>query len=93
MRKYILPLVIGASLFAPTLALAAAQTTEVTIKSLDAKALTITANDGVVYHVPSIAQFVPATAQFAQLKIGEKVKVTWDKAGMLNQASKLEIGN
>lgn len=86
MRKILLPIVIAASLLAPSLALAAAQTIDVTIKSLDAKAMTITANDGVVYHLP-------VAFKVADLKAGQKVKVTWDKMGTLNQASKVEIEN
>lgn len=84
MHKLMLPLVVAAAIVAPSLALAAAQTTEVTIKSLDAKAMTITASDGVVYHLPT-------AYTVADLKIGEKVKVTWDKMGTLNQASKVDL--
>lgn len=84
MRKILLPLVAAASLLAPSLALAAPQTTELTIKALDAKAMTITANDGVVYHLP-------VAFKVADLKTGQKVKVTWDKMGSLNQASTVEI--
>lgn len=84
MRKILLPLVTAMALIAPSLALAAAQTTDVTIKALDAKAMTITAGDGMVYHLPT-------AFKVADLKAGQKVKVTWDKVGSLNQASKVEI--
>jgi hypothetical protein len=84
MHKIMLPLVVVAALAAPSLALAAAQTTEITIKSLDAKAMTVTANDGVVYHLPT-------AYTVADLKAGQKVKLTWDKMGTLNQASKVDI--
>jgi Cu/Ag efflux protein CusF len=84
MRKILLPLVITAALAAPSLALAAAQTTDGTIRAIDQKAMTVTLNDGEVFHLP------PAY-KVADLKAGAKVKVTWDKMGTLNQASTIVI--
>jgi hypothetical protein len=84
MRKFILPVVTAAALLAPSLAMAAVQTTEGTIKSIDAKAMTITLNNNQAYHLP-------ASYRVADLKAGEKVKVTWDKMGQLNEASKVEV--
>ena len=49
MRKFILPLILVASLAAPSLAMAAASTAEGTIKSLDAKAWTLVLSDGTSY--------------------------------------------
>ncbi|HQZ13483.1 MAG TPA: hypothetical protein PK286_11430 [Devosia sp.] len=91
MRKIILPLAIVATLLSPAIAFAAPTTTDVTIKSLDAKAMTITATDGVVYHVTPTAVYVPSTDKFAQLKAGGKLKLTWDKMGTVNEASKIQV--
>jgi Cu/Ag efflux protein CusF len=91
MRKILLPVVAALSLLAPSLALAAPQTTETTIKALDATAMTITATDGTVYHLASSATFMPQARKFADLKVGSKVKLTWDKLGTLNEASQVQI--
>ena len=84
MRKLILPLVLVASFGAPSLALAAVTTTDGVIKSIDAKTMTLTLGDGSSYKLP-------AYLKLADLKAGEKVKVTWDKLGGVNEATKVEI--
>jgi hypothetical protein len=83
MRKFIIPMAIAAML-APSLALAAVQTTEGTIRSIDAKAMTFVFSDGQTYHLP-------AGYNVASLKVGEKLKVTWDKMGALNEATLIVI--
>jgi len=80
MRKLVLPLVLIASLGASSLAMAAGQTAEGTIKAIDSKAMTLTLSDGSIYKLP-------AKFKVADLKAGEKVKVTWDKMGTANEAS------
>lgn len=80
MKNFALPLALVASLTLSSLALAAATTTEGVIKSIDAKADTITLTDGVVYHLAK-------TIKIAAFKVGEKVKVTWEKTGKVNEAS------
>ena len=80
MRKFILPLILIASLAAPSLAMAAASTAEGTIKSLDAKAWTLVLNDGTSYTLAK-------TIKVSDLKVGEKVKITWSKMGTVNEAS------
>jgi maltose-binding protein MalE len=83
MRKFVLPLILVASLGVSSMAMAAtasATTTEGTIKALDAKAMTLTLNDGSVYGLAK-------TIKVASLKVGEKVKVTWSKIGKIDEAS------
>ena len=80
MRKFILPLMLVAALAAPSLAMAAASTAEGTIKSLDVKAWTLVLNDGTSYTLAK-------TIKVADLKVGEKVKITWSKMGTVNEAS------
>ena len=81
MRKFVLPLIIVASLGASSLAMAATPSTaEGVIKSIDAKAMTLTLDNGMVYHLAK-------TIQVAALKAGEKVKITWEKVGAANDAS------
>ena len=80
MRKFVLPLIIVASLGASSMAMAAASTAEGVIKSIDAKAMTLTLDNGTVYHLAK-------TIKVASLKAGEKVKITWEKVGTANDAS------
>lgn len=75
MRKFALPLVLVASLSASSLAFAATPSTaEGAIKAIDVKADTITLADGAVYHLAK-------TIKIAEFKVGEKVKVTFEKKG------------
>lgn len=85
MRKFVLPLILLASLGASSMAMAAsASTAEGTIKALDAKAMTLTLNNGSVYGLPK-------AIKLASLKIGDKVKVTWSKVGKLDEASAVVV--
>ena len=59
-------------------ALAATDTSGV-IKAIDAKAMTVTLEDGTTYHLP-------AGFDFGAFKVGEKVTVSWDAKGGLNDA-------
>lgn len=45
-----------------------------TIKALDAKAMTVTMEDGTVYTVPAVFKL-------DGFKVGEKVALTWEKKG------------
>ena len=74
MRKFILPLLLVASISAPSLAMAAATpNTDIgTIKALNAKALTLTLSDGYKFKLTK-------KISLADLKVGEKVKITWVK--------------
>ena len=84
MRKLVLPLILVASLGASSFAMAAVSTTEGVIKSLDAKAMTLTLNSGTVYHLAK-------AIDISKLKAGAKVKVTWDKVGTVDEASAVVI--
>jgi Cu/Ag efflux protein CusF len=65
-------------------ATAAPSTTEGTIKALDAKAMTLTLNDGSVYDLAK-------SIKMASLKVGEKVKITWTKVGKVDEASAVVV--
>lgn len=80
MNKFALPLVLIAAISAPSLALAAPTNTDGAIKSIDSKAMSITLDNGQAYHLP-------ASFKLADLKVGEKVRVTWDRKGAANEAS------
>ena len=79
MNRFALPLVLVAAISAPTLVLAATNT-DGAIKSIDAKAMTIMLDNNQSYHLP-------APFKVSDLKVGEKVRVTWDKKGAVNEAS------
>lgn len=80
MRIRMLPLVLVASLAAGSAALAAASTATGTIKSIDTAKMEITLSDGTVY-------MLPKGFKVADLKVGEKVSVTWDMANGAHAAS------
>ena len=73
MRNFILPIIVvaAAGFASASLAAAAAPTTTTgTIKSLDAKACTVTLDSDAVYKFK-------AKCDFASLKVGEKVTLTY----------------
>lgn len=74
MRALFFPAALAAGLaLAP--AAFAAQTTTGMVKSIDAKAHTVTLDDGTTYALPS-------SFKDKDLKVGEKVAINWDmKAG------------
>ncbi len=75
MRKFALPLVLLASMSASSLAFAATPSTvEGLIKAIDTKTDTITLDNGTVYHLAK-------TIKIASFKVGEKVKITFEKKG------------
>lgn len=79
MRSKILPLVLIAGVAFGGAAFAAATDTAGTIKSIDAKAMTVTLADGTTYHLP-------AGFKLGAFKVGEKVSVTWEAKGALKDA-------
>ena len=79
MRKIIAPLILIGSLAATSLAFAAPTVTEGTIKAIDMKAMTVTLDDGTLFHLPK-------GFKIASYKVGEKVKVTWET---INEATAL----
>jgi hypothetical protein len=71
MRKYIVPAAVAASLAFGSLAMAATQHAAGTIKTYDAKAMTLTLSDGSTY-------MLPKSFKDPGLKAGDKVSVAWD---------------
>jgi Cu/Ag efflux protein CusF len=82
MRAKILPLILIATMGAS--GAFAATTTDGKIKSIDAKTMSITLADGSSYMLPS-------GFKLDTLKVGEKVAVTWDLKGKVNEASAVKI--
>jgi hypothetical protein len=80
MRSKILPLVLIASMSFGAAAFAAATETKGAIKAIDEKAMTVTLEDGTTFHLP-------AGFKFADLKVGEKIVVTWEAKGDLKEAT------
>lgn len=77
MRSFLIPAALIASVMA-TGAFAADATGA--IKAIDAKAMTVTLEDGSVYKLP-------ASVKADSLKVGEKVMIAYDKKGTDNEAS------
>jgi hypothetical protein len=85
MRKFLIPLLLVASVAAPSLALAAtapANTVNGAIKALDAKDCTVTLDNSTVYHFD-------AKCDFSTLTVGEKVAITWATKDNADWASKI----
>ena len=81
MRKLIVPIATGLLIIS---AAAFAATASGTVKSVDPKAGTVTLDDGVTYMLPS-------TVKADTIKVGSKVKVTFDKTGGKMVASKIDV--
>ncbi len=84
MRKILIPAVATVFLATSIGAFAAGSPTTGAIKAIDAKAMTITLEDGIVYKLP-------AGFKVADLKVGEKVTVAWTMKGTEYDASKVEM--
>jgi len=82
MRSYLLPLALSLS-FAAAGAMAATTTNGV-IKSMDAKAHTVTLADGSVY-------VLPKTIKAGSMKVGEKVAIIWNQKGNAKDATKVTV--
>ena len=83
MRKFLLPVVIAGILATSSVAMAATvHTTNGVIKSLDAKACTVTLANKDVFHLWG-------KCDLSKLKVGEKVEVTWHVHKKLDYASKI----
>jgi len=97
MRKFALPLMIVAALGASSAmaatapakpvvtkpAPAAPTVTDGVIKSINAKAETVTLDNKTVY-------YFPAKFDLSKVKVGEKVAITWTAKGKKDMASKIE---
>jgi hypothetical protein len=82
MRSFALSLVLLAAAGVSTAALAADSTTSGAIKTLDAKACTVTLDNSTVYHFD-------AKCDFSKFKVGEKVAITWAAKNNADWASKI----
>ncbi len=78
MRKYLIPVVAATAILAAAGAYAA--NTTGTIKAMDAASHTVTLDNGQIYHLP-------ATGDMTQLKVGEKVTVTFETKDGQHMAS------
>ena len=83
MRSKILPVILVASMSFGAAAFAAATATKGTIKAIDAKAMTVTLDNGTAYHLP-------AGFKVADLKVGEKVVVSWEAKGAVKEAASVK---
>lgn len=82
MRSYLFPLALGLSVAAA--GAMAATTTNGVIKSMDAKAHTMTLADGSVY-------VLPTTIKASTMKVGEKVAIIWNAKGAAKDATKVTV--
>jgi len=86
MRKFALPLILIASVAASSAAMAAAPmattTTEGVIKALSGRTHMLALVDGPTF---KLAKGI----KVAEFKVGEKVKVTWEKLGKIDEAIKI----
>ena len=83
MRNLLIPVTIAASLSMTPLAFAA-QTVNGSIKALDMSAHTVTLDNGTVYYLPD-------NFKDPGLKVGEKVKISWNMQDGKHEASDLTI--
>ena len=86
MRSYLIPIAIAFSLGGAGLAMAAATTTEGTIKALQLKHHHITLSNGTTYTLPTSVK-APA------LKVGEKVSIVWEMMGKKHEISAITVVN
>ncbi len=80
MRKFLIPLMLVASVGVSSVALAAPSAAKGAIQSMDSQACTVTLADKAVY------QFAPK-CDFSKLNVGEKVTITYTVNGKVNQAT------
>lgn len=85
MRSTIIPALLAATLTFGTAALAAPGAVEGTIKSIDAKANSVTLADGVTY-------MLPKGFKLDGFKAGEKVRLTWQMQGSVHEAETMVAG-
>lgn len=85
MQSKFLPIVLVASMAFGAAAYAASTQTKGMIKAIDEKAMTVTLEDGSAYHLP-------AGFKLADLKVGEKVTVSWEAKGALKEVAGITAG-
>jgi Protein of unknown function (DUF1344) len=84
MRMHIIPAAAAATIAFSALALAAPQHANGTVKTYDAKAMTLTLTDGNVYTLPK-------AFKNPGLRTGEKVSIAWDMHGKSKTAETVKI--
>ena len=72
-----------ASLGVASAAFAASTDTTGTIKAIDAKALSVTLQDGTVY-------MLPKSVKLDGFKVGEKVSLLWEMKGTIHEATEIK---
>jgi Cu/Ag efflux protein CusF len=80
MRKTLIPAILAASLALSGVAFAASQDAKGAIKAIDAKAMTVTLDDGTVY-------FFTDKVKLDAFKVGEKVTIVWEMKDKAHDAS------
>jgi hypothetical protein len=86
MRNFLIPSVLVTVLGLSGGAFANPTTTVGAIKSIDAKALSITLDNGIIY-------MLPAGFKADALKVGEKVSVLWDMKGVAHEATEVKAAS
>lgn len=84
MRTLLVSAALAATLATSSLAFAAMQNVNGTIKTFDTKAMTLTLADGSTYALP-------AKFKNPGLKAGEKVTISWDQVGSKKVAEAVKI--
>jgi hypothetical protein len=83
MRSKLIPAVLAASLAFGGAVFAASSEATGTIKAVDAKAMTVTLEDGTVYTFP-------ASVKLDGFKVGEKVTISWEMKGTAHEGSAIK---
>ena len=86
MRNFLLPLTIAAAVGLSGAAFAAGTAANGTIKSIDAKAETVTLSDGHTYQLPK-------GFKLDGFKVGEKVSLMWEMKAGKYEASELKAAS
>jgi len=86
MRKFLVPAAAAVLLATSSMSFAATSSTTGTVKAYDAKAMTLTLQDGTVFHLPK-------HFKDPGIKVGEKVSVSWTMVKKLHDASTVKIVN
>lgn len=86
MRKFLVPLTVAAAVGLSGAAFAAGTPANGTIKSINAKAETVTLSDGHTYQLPK-------GYKLGSFKVGEKVSLTWQMKAGKYEASGLKAAS
>jgi Cu/Ag efflux protein CusF len=84
--KFASIIMLTATLGFASAALATATDTVGTIKAIDAKALSVTLQDGIVY-------MLPKGVKLDGFKVGEKVSLMWEMKGAVHEATQIKAAS